>query len=72
MNMQTETITKRWGNSMAIVLPRKFVVEHNIKEQEILVLEIKKRQLGAQLMGLLKEWHRKPQTVKDDARAGWR
>ena len=69
--METEFVTKRWGNSIAIVLPRDFVVEQNIKERERLVLEIRKRQLGADLAGLLKHWRRKPQSVKDEARSGW-
>lgn len=71
MQMETEVITKKWGHSLGIVLPNDIVKAENIKENEKIVIEVKKRQLGRELMGLLKDWRKQPQTIKDKARQGW-
>jgi hypothetical protein len=71
MKMEAEVIAKKWGNSFGIVIPNDIVKAENIKENEKLVIEIKKRQLGREFMGLLNGWHADPQKLKDEARRGW-
>lgn len=69
--MEAEVTAKKWGNSFGVILPSEIVKAENIKENEKIVIEIKKRQLGCSLMGFLKDWRKNPQTIKDEARRGW-
>jgi len=69
--MEAEVIAKKWGNSFGILLPSEIVKAENIKENERIVIEIKKRQLGGTLMGLLRDWRKNPQNIKNKARRGW-
>jgi len=41
--METEVTVRRWGNSLGIVLPQIFVESNNLKENEKIKVEIKKR-----------------------------
>ena len=68
--MEAEVIAKKWGNSLGVILPSEVVTTEKIKENEKIVIEIKKRQLGCALMGLLKSWNTPPKTIKDEARRG--
>ena len=69
--MEAEVVAKKWGNSFGIIIPNEIVKSENIKENEKLVVEIKKRQLGREFLGLLKDWQRDPQELKDEIRRGW-
>lgn len=71
MEMEAEVVAKKWGNSFGIIIPNEIVKSENIKENEKLVVEIKKRQLGREFLGLLKDWQRDPQELKDEIRRGW-
>ena len=71
MEMEAEVVAKKWGNSFGIIIPHEIVKSENIKENEKLVVEIKKRQLGREFMGLLKDWQKDPQELKNEARRGW-
>ncbi len=42
--MITKTTTKKWGNSLGVVLPRETVVDMNLKEGEIITIEITKKE----------------------------
>jgi len=53
--MITKTTTKKWGNSLGVVLPRETVIDMNLKEGEIITLEItKKENVLRELFGNLK------------------
>ncbi len=53
--MITKTTTKKWGNSLGVVLPRETVLDMNLKEGEIITLEItKKENVLRELFGNLK------------------
>mgnify|MGYP001574653238 CR=1 FL=1 len=69
----TETITRRWGNSIAVIIPNDFVVKQDIKENEPIKIEVKKRRPRAgAFFGFapeLKRWS--TQELKDEARKGW-
>lgn len=42
--METIVRTKRWGNSLGVLLPAHFVKEEHIMPGEELVIEVKKKQ----------------------------
>ena len=68
---EIETTTKKWGSSIGVVLPKKLVEEAGIKPNETIVIEVKKRHKAKEFFGLLKDWKRNAQEIKDEARKGW-
>lgn len=66
----TEAIIKKWGNSLAIVIPREVVEQQHLKVNERIGLSIFKR---ADLVGIFGTLPRKMsgQKMKDMAREGW-
>lgn len=42
--MITKTTTKRWGNSLGVVLPRETVIDMNLREGETITIEITKKE----------------------------
>ena len=69
--VEIETKTRKWGSSIGVVLPKNVVDEIGIKPNEKITLDIKKRHLAKEFFGLLKDWKRPTQEIKDEARAGW-
>ena len=69
--METEVIIKKWGNSLGVVLPGEIVKAERLNENERITIEIKKRQVGKEFLGLLKDWKKNPQEAQDEARKGW-
>lgn len=69
--VETEVKTRKWGSSIGVVLPKEIVDEIDIKPNEKIILEVKKRHLAKEFFGLLGDWKRPTQEIKDEARAGW-
>lgn len=69
--VQTQTKTKKWGNSIGIVLPKSLVEEANIKPNETIVIEIKKVHKAKEFFGLLSNWNKSEQEIKDELKKGW-
>ncbi len=63
---------KRWGSSIAVIIPREVVVKEKIKEDAPIVINIiKERPKAGELFGLLKNWKKSAQEIKDEARERW-
>ena len=69
--VETEVKTRKWGSSIGVVLPKEVVDEIGIKPDEKITIDIKKKPLAKEFFGLLKDWKRPTQEIKDEARAGW-
>ncbi|MBS3101728.1 AbrB/MazE/SpoVT family DNA-binding domain-containing protein [Candidatus Woesearchaeota archaeon] len=69
--VEIQAKTRKWGSSIGVVLPKALVEEAGIKPNEKIVIEIKKRPLAKDFFGLLKDWKRPTQEIKDEMRAGW-
>ena len=71
--MEIRTIAKRWGSSIGIILPKEVVDENKIRENEEVIIEIKKPVSVKGLFGKYPEWKSKKTTqeLKDEARRGW-
>lgn len=71
-NTQIETLTRKWGNSIAVIIPADIVEKKHLKENEQVVVTVhKKRPIAGELWGLLKDWKRPTQEIKDEMRKGW-
>lgn len=71
--MEIRAITRRWGNSIAVVLPREVLKEQRIKEDEEIVVRVEKvRPKAGVMFGRFPELKKTPtQQLKDEARQGW-
>ena len=69
--MEIKTIARKWGNSLAIILPKVVVEEKRIREDDEIVIEVKNRPLAGELFGKFPHWKRSTQEIKNDMRKGW-
>jgi antitoxin component of MazEF toxin-antitoxin module len=70
--MELNTIAKRWGSSIGIILPKSVVDENRIQENDEVIIEIKKRVLAKELFGKFQIASEKStQKIKDEMRKGW-
>jgi len=70
--MELETKTKKWGNSIGVVIPKGILEKQKIKENEIVIVSIKKKLLVSEVFGALKGWKKSAQEIKDEMRKAWK
>ena len=72
--MEIKAVARRWGNSLAVVIPANMVEQQQIKENEELTVKLEKRhgkvKAGA-LWGFLKDWKRPTEEILKEADKGW-
>ncbi len=71
--MEVKAITRKWGNSIAVVIPRDVAEKQHIKEDQEIVITIEKEKPRAGcLFGRFPELRKtSTQELKDEARRGW-
>jgi len=69
--MEIKTQARKWGNSIAIILPKSVAEENKIKVNDTITLEIKKRPLAGDLFGKFPGWNKPTQKIKDEMKEGW-
>ncbi|MEK6952409.1 MAG: AbrB/MazE/SpoVT family DNA-binding domain-containing protein [Nanoarchaeota archaeon] len=69
--MEIKTIARKWGNSLAVILPKTITEERRIRENDEVLIEIKNRPLAGEFFGKFPKWKRSTQEIKDDMRRGW-
>lgn len=69
--MEIKTQTRKWGNSIAVIIPAQIAAQEKIKENQDIVIKIeKKKPKAGVLWGFLKDWKRPTQEIKDEMRQG--
>lgn len=68
---EIETVTRKWGNSLGITLPKEIVDQEHLHENQKITVEIKKVANLTQLRGLGK-FTKSAQQLKEEMRAGWK
>lgn len=71
--MEIETLTRKWGNSIAVIIPSNIVEQEKIRENEKVTVKIeKKRPLKVKdVFGILKGWKKPTEEIIKEARKGW-
>lgn len=70
--MELTTKVRKWGSSLAVILPKALTDEKNIRENDNVTIEIKNRPLAKDLFGLFPRKSKKSaQDIKDELRKGW-
>ena len=67
---QIQTVTRRWGNSLGIAIPKEIVEMEHLGENQRVLIEIKKVIDVRKLKGLL-TFKKSSQELKDEMREGW-
>ena len=62
---------KKWGSSLGVVIPKIVVEKEHISEGEEIVITIIKQHLAKEFFGILSDWKKSAQKLKDEAREGW-
>ena len=71
--MELEAITRKWGNSIAIVIPSAIVEQQKIKENEKVSIKIERKKplKVKEIFGMLKNWKKPTDEIIKEARKGW-
>ena len=70
--MEVKAIAKRWGNSLAVIIPKDVVEKEELRENQQVIFDVRPQGLRAkEVFGLLKSWKRPTQEIKDKVRRGW-
>lgn len=70
--MELKLRPRKWGNSIAIIIPKSVVNENQINANEDTLVEFKKKATAKNSFGMFprKKW-RNAQKIKDEMRKGW-
>ncbi|MBN1502760.1 AbrB/MazE/SpoVT family DNA-binding domain-containing protein [Candidatus Woesearchaeota archaeon] len=70
---EIEVIARAWGNSLGVTIPKKIIEEEQIKENEEIIVEIKKKvkKPDPKVFGIAKDWKINAQNIKDRLREEW-
>ncbi len=69
--MEIKTKPRKWGNSLAIILPKIIVDSSKIKENQEITIEIKEKSKAREIFGILPKWKKPTQQIKNEMRKGW-
>ena len=69
--MAIQAKIRRWGNSMAVIIPNRLIQERRFKENDEIIIEIFQRADISNNFGLIKKRKMSGQEFKDMVRKGW-
>lgn len=69
--MEIKAIAKKWGSSIAVIIPKEVIEKQKIKENQEIRIEIKRPLIAREVFGILRGWKRPSQEIKDKMRKGW-
>ena len=69
--MAVQVNLKRWGNSLAVIVPSKIIEEKNLKENDTIFVEVVKKADLSKIFGTIRKRKMTGQEFKDMVREGW-
>ena len=69
--MAIQAKLKKWGNSMAIIIPNKMIEERKLKENDEIIIEVVRKADLSRTFGIIKKRKMSGQEFKDMVREGW-
>ncbi|MBI4451721.1 AbrB/MazE/SpoVT family DNA-binding domain-containing protein [Candidatus Woesearchaeota archaeon] len=66
---EVEAVTRRWGNSLGVIIPKEVVDEERLQENQHVILDLHRVTDVRRLRGLVK-FKKTAQQLKDEMRAG--
>ena len=68
---EAECITRKWGSSLGIIIPKDIVDHEHLAENEKIVVDIRKKHLAREFIGLLRGWSKPADEIKREMKKGW-
>lgn len=71
--MEIETTIRKWGNSIAVIIPARIAEQEKLNENEKVVIKVekKKKVKVKDVFGLLPDWKRSTEEILGEADKGW-
>lgn len=69
--IEVESYTRKWGNSLGIVIPREIVEQEGISENEKIVVGIERKPKAGEFFGMFAGWKRPTEEIKRRMKEGW-
>lgn len=69
--MAVQVNLKKWGNSMAVIVPNRIIEEKELKENDEIIIEVVKKADLSNSFGIIKKRKMSGQEFKDMVRKGW-
>lgn len=69
--MALQVTLKKWGNSKGVLLPKNFIEENNLKDDESFFIDVVREADFPEDFGVLKHVKMPGQRFKDLAKKGW-
>ena len=70
--MEIKTVARKWGSSLAVIIPKDVAEKKNIKENVEVTIEIRRPVRVADFFGKFPIKSKKTtQQIKDEMRSGW-
>lgn len=70
--MEIKTKPRKWGNSLAVILPKIIVEANKLKENQEITIEIKNKKTARDIFGIFpRKKEKNAQKIKDEMKKGW-
>jgi len=69
--MKLQTVLRKWGNSIGVVIPREIIEKERLREGEEVIIDIENKNDLKNIFGSLKDWRINSQKMKEELRRGW-
>lgn len=70
--LETECTTKRWGNSLGVIIPTDVAKKENINENDKIIVTFRKKVLAKEFFGLFHDWRKPTNEIKKEMKKGWK
>ena len=70
-HMAMQLKLKKWGNSMAVIVPNRVIETNKLKENDEIIVEIVRKADISNTFGVIKKRKMSGQKFKDMVREGW-
>lgn len=70
--MKIQTVLRKWGNSMGVVIPKEAIKQEKFREGEKVVITIEAKKNLSDVFGSLNEWKIDSQKMKNEFRKQWK
>ena len=71
MMAEIQAVAKKWGSSIGVVIPKEIIEKNKIKENDKIIIEVKKTNKASAIWGLIKAPRIDAQKAKNEMRRGW-
>ncbi|MBS3066598.1 AbrB/MazE/SpoVT family DNA-binding domain-containing protein [Candidatus Pacearchaeota archaeon] len=66
--MKVQTVLRKWGNSIGVVIPKEIIEKEKLREGEEVFIIIESKNDLKEVFGSLKDWKINTQKLKDELR----